>query len=99
MSNVNGLSTELPLGEKPSTMPCLTPSEERALDAALAAWEEDVRLPEADADRIRRAVLADDAAYRPLTPQWWQRVLRGSLDSGLALADARTYLKPVPARP
>ncbi len=67
---------------------------EQALDRRLDQWADDARLPPATLARIRRAVLADDSAYEPLTVQWWKRVLLGDRDAVRSATDVRTYLEP-----
>lgn len=72
----------------------LSPEVERALEEGLSLWATEARLPSATLAQIRRAVLADDAAYEPLTPQWWKRVLLGASAAVRATTDVRAFLQP-----
>ncbi len=70
------------------------PEVEPALEEGLARWAIEARLPSARLAQIRGAVLADDAAYEPLTPQWWKRVLSGAGAALRTSTDVRAFLEP-----
>ncbi len=72
----------------------LPPEVDQALEEGLRRWAAEARLPSESLARIRRAVLADDPAYEPLTVQWWRRVLMGTTASVHAATDVRAFLQP-----
>jgi hypothetical protein len=59
------------------------------LDQLLAAWAQARRLPDADAERIRQAILP---AVPPLSPTWWSE-FNGKLSTAITRATAT----PAPA--